>query len=1186
MPFFPRFTLLLGALIGVCLISSDVQGQGVASPTTREETVPAPLQRAPLDAVVLFNKETGKTVFTLPGSWPLETIDEFSKFVLRGEPDAVPSFTIRQIIAWGNVVGNRVEAVLHFIIMAPGDQTVRIPLSLKEGVLPFSADALTGPNEKEASLPYRYTGPGVFDLIVNPQDGQYIALIRNRDRAKKDLEPPSSVVRIVEDLPEHLLNIDFEPEKLLPETAQDKRVTKETPPEQRHELLLNLWFPLTGLVDEGRRLTISFPRAVSSQFQLSVPIVGATATVVQGSLLDTHPSEDGQSTLFTIHGFRSNFDISWQKKKAERIEERPVLNIQDAVIIARLEHQSTSYDAVLPISSPVAFDRVFVRLPQNAVLDEEGSGGEYTLHELSSDEKTTVKAGAEADSDPTVYEVRFSRKMVSQTVRLRAVQPILPDRAGTFREIEGFHVLGAERQTGSLSVGIPNEMRLNWRPARGLRRVDLPTSPVSDGIDARFEFSMQPFLLRAQIILPQTRVIVRPEYQVQINKGQLRLTARFSCVVRGSPTDKLQFVFPDWRWIDIGSSNIVDDVGIRKDDATNVLTVPLRAPLDGAFEIELTAFQPISLDETTKHRLTVRLPSPNAHWTEPASVVIVPDDNVELIPVADDAASVGLARKSRRTLSTPIRIELPARQQAPLVYQTESAEPVYVTDMIYHRQSVAVSVQNDIQLLEPEDQITATFVYTVAYEPIDGVLLLVPKSIDATGRLNVFHRDEPLEIRDAPLAVGEESSDRWTKKRVSLPPEAMIGTIPLVVRYSIPPISVERDITAVIPIPLIRPAEADVSSVDVNLSVRGGFRVELHDDVDGAWKPVDMSPLEGAASQRQFRSIGFSSLGAQERIPLLLSVEERETLGTTIVEKAWVQTWLTDQIRVDRGVYQLTSDRESITLRLPPAVGKAVLVRLDGVQIPVLPTPKGELIVPLTTEQQLRPVRLDVWYQVVDDSLRSRVQLELPHFEPGAVVRCAYWQLILPQYRHLAGVPAGWTPEYDWRWNGLFWGRTPSLSMDFIGLPDEPTNAPPPDAVQYLFSSLAPPTSVSFYVVNRSLIVLLASGLSLLIGLALIYFPRCRYAGSLFGLGVALVATILYQPAPVLLALQASSLGVFLALGAGYAYRILNRRDRWTPPPRRSIVTWDVSEDVPPPSELPSVIIDESGSKKEESEEK
>ncbi|MDR1963669.1 MAG: hypothetical protein LBQ50_07815, partial [Planctomycetaceae bacterium] len=315
----------------------------------------------------------------------------------------------------------------------------------------------------------------------------------------------------------------------------------------------------------------------------------------------------------------------------------------------------------------------------------------------------------------------------------------------------------------------------------------------------------------------------------------------------------------------------------------------------------------------------------------------------------------------------------------------------------------------------------------------------------------------------------------------------------------------------------------------------------------------------------------------------LVELSNRTALGTTVIERAWLQTWLTGSLRQDHGIYLITSDRESVTIYLPSAAGKGkVFVSIDRNPVLADVSSKGELTFPLTIEQRQRSVLVEIVYRFPFETIHHFVDLELPHFDSESLVRCEYWQVILPQDRHILGIPTGWTPEYRWAWNNLFWGRVPSLQKKDIGLPDDSSEnqSISTRSNQYLYSSLHPASEASFYIVERSLIVLFSSGLSLLIGLMLIYFPRTRYAGSLFGLGVALLAIFFYRPAPVLLMLQASSFGVFLALGAAYVYRIVYREEKWVVPVSR---TW---EDASQPSEVYSVIVDDETEqeKKEEKE--
>lgn len=1184
-----------------------------------------PIRQAPLDAILLLN-ETGKRSVVLPGNWPLDVLDKFYEFLLKDQKDPSVPFTIQGINARGRVVEGRVEAIVRFTVTTTGFQTVRVPLGLREGILPFDTETAEKPRDKEKTPPYRYAGPGSFDLIVDPQDGQYVALIRPKNpeenipsaNEKSDVSNESmkedSFFLPDEEEPESfpIGEKPAEPEMKRPETERDTRL----PNEQRHELIFSFWFPLSQINDEEQRLAVSFPLSVGSQFILTVPMTGATAGVTQGSLLDVVENPELKTTQFNVLGLRPNFEISWRKRKTEPTEDRPVLYVEEASIVARLENRSTVYEATLPVRSPSgSFDRLRIRLPQGAILDHEsterysGSGG-YSFRLLSEEERRAWDAPSNEEVEsfprpesPSIVEIQFARKTQGPVkIRLRASQQNLSEKPGTFRNLAGFEVIGAERQSGYLSVGIPAEMRPNWNPIRGIRRVELPGPLAQEGIDARFEFHAQPFLLRSQIVRPQTRINVKPEYQVRVNKGSLSLTAHFSFSIHGAKTEKLAIRLHDWQWIgDIKQNSIVDVEGMDQDES-GLLTIPLRVPSDGSFEIELRAHQPIPPLVNGKRRMVVRLPRPEADWVNPASFVVVPADNVEVVPIGVESgtasvefdseprvenegesnppetiATRGLTRRGRRSL--PLRIELPARQQDPLVYETESPDAVFVGDVRYHTQEVKTSIQANVRLLEPENQVTEIISYDVAYEPVDRLSLRLPRNWDDNTPIRVSLGGKTLDLRDPVHPAEDGSADREKRKYVSLP-EAMIGRFQLSLEYGFPPISVAADMTTTPAISFIRPLDTLVTEHQVNMIVQQGVQVEPVDP-ERTWKIVE----SGVRDQGTFRSMssmelqvyGFQSSLAQERIALRVRLADRDVLGTTVVQRAWLQSWLKDSVRVDRGTYQITSDRDSITLRLPSAVAreKKLTVQSNRVPVPYRLSPKGELTIPLTERQKHQMFPLEIWYQISEDSRRS-MQLELPHFSDDALVRCEYWQIILPQNRHIIGVPAGWTPEYRWGWtNGLFWGRIPSIRMEEIGFQAGISEeaAISPQANQYLFSTLQPISHTSFQIFERSVIVLFCSSLALLIGLVLIYFPRTRYAGSLLGLGIALAAMAIYQPAPVLLMLQASAFGVLLALAAAYIYRIVHRDEHWILP---TAPTWN--EDSRP-SEVYSVIMDEDSNR-------
>jgi hypothetical protein len=1200
----------------ILLAAADVAGQ---NPAVREMTAdpikitPSPaIEQAPLDAVVIFNSE-GKRLLYLPKGWPLEDLDDFWNFLLRDRKNPLPPFALQEINVIGKAVGLHVEAEIRILLTTFNNRPLLIPIGMKEGILPAAG-----------KFKPIYHGPGSFDLTVDPQSGQYLVLIRPQIREPVNRQPeiptaeslttpaisatsvstPASTEPTAEPingsenpvpLPEKLTEKLTEklPEKLmgkLPEnptnnTFESKEEKEEkTLSEQHHELILPLWFPLNRIGNnEENRLVVSFPQAVSSQFVLTVFEKEIAATASQGSLLHSSETPDKQATQFKILGLSPDFELSWRQKKAEPINDRPVLYVEDALIKVQLEAKSTIYDAILPIRCPPSsvFDRLRIRLPQGAVLDRE------TTEKYAAGGYSFDLVNEESVASP-ILEIRLPRKMSGTVnIRLKAIQQLDTEKQDVWRDLGGFEVIGAERQFGYLTTVVPADRRSNWKPIRGIRRTEMTDSVTYEEADARFEFFSQPFQLQGRIVTPQPRTNVKPEYQIGINKGSLSLTARFAYEVLGSKTENIAIRLPGWKWNgEIKPSNIIDMVGVEQDES-GLLTIPFRTPTDGSFEIELKAYRPLATEEEEgdgKQRLVVPLPQPLVTWSEPAPVVIVPADNVEVIPIDKDTDSgllspesesvsvpvsdnatpkrtIGLTRRSRR--SQTIRIDIPDRQQEPLFYRTEPVEAIFVADIRYHRQKMTTTMRTDIRLRDQNDQVSQTISYDVSYVPVEKLYFLVPKSLEENGHLQVKIGNRSLELRDVTLNGTETELENWSRKLVMLP-EALFK-FQLVFRYSIPPVPIEYDMTTPFSLSFIRPMETLVSDHRVNLVVPPGYLIELHDDVNRFWNVTapDSSTL----------GTSFQSLQTPDKISLLISLSNHAALGTTVIERAWLQTWLTGSLRQDRGIYLITSDRESVTINLPLAAAKGkVFVSIDRTPVLADVSSKGELILPLTLEQRQHSVLAEIVYRFPFEAVHNLVELELPHFDSESLIRCEYWQVILPTDWHILGIPNGWTPEYHWAWNNLFWGRVPSLQKKDIGLPDDTPESPAISirSNQYLFSSLHPTSQVSFYIAGRSLIVLFSSGLSLLIGLTLIYFPQTRYAGSLFGLGVALLAIFFYRPAPVLLMLQASSFGVFLALGAAYVYRIVYHDDKkWVVPVSR---TWDDSSQ---PSKVYSVIVEE-----------
>ncbi|GHT37571.1 hypothetical protein FACS189427_10690 [Planctomycetales bacterium] len=1167
-------------------------------PALAETAIP-PLQQAPLDAVILFNP-AGKRSVVLPGGWTLDVLDEFSRFLVKEQQEPVLPFTIQSITANGNVVQNRAETTVRFVITTTGSQAVRIPLGMKEGILPFadsnSNDSNSdkgGKNDKngQGQLPVRYSGAGSFQLITSPEDGQFSVLIRpplfssaeestakekkiekdEKNTAEKSTKEkqsggntdgknietttsqPDSVPSAISGIP-NLTDITETKSR-----SDDKTVS-------RHELTVNFWFPLTKTSNEEQMLAVSFPPAVSSQFVLNVPAKGLSAAVSPGALLEVQETGEAKHTRFNVFGLKPNFQITWGKTKKETVVSKTVLRVEDASIIASLENRSVNYDVTLPVRCSIgSFDILRIRMPSNTVLDQQeterlSTGNNYSLRLLPKEDWANwqLPSNNETDSLSPILEVQFAKQMSGPVkIILKAMQNVKETGAiGQWSSLGSFDVIGAERQSGYLSVGVPAGMRAYWKPVRNIRRTELSGAMTQDGINARFEFFSQSFLLQYQLISPQTRINVKPEYQVQINKGSLALTAKWAFFIHGVKTEKLDIQLYDWQWSggNITPVNIIDTEGAEQ-KKNGLLSVPLRVPTEGEFTVELKAHRTITQQELDDGKISIRIPKPQADWLEPATpFVVVPADNIEINPVQ----TAGLTRRSRRSL--PINIEIPHRQLEPLFYQTESPDAVFTAEIQYRSLQIKTDIQTDIQILASEEQITEVVNYDVSYEPVERLYFDIPSTL-ANRNIRAACNGKLLELQNVPTSPDSNASETGVKKRISLP-ETAIGNFQVVFTYSIPSVVLDDDTVSTAVIPFILPSQTNQNVQSANIFAQQGVKVELHSHDSEQWRAGN-----NPAGSKGIPIASFTTTSFQKELPLFISLAGKDALGKTIVERDWIQTYLADGLRIDQCSSQIISDDNEIMLQLPAAVNKSrIIVKYNKVRIPVQLSAKSEITIPV--QQKNKPFLLEVWYEVHTE-LQHTLQLELPQFDSDTLVRCLYWQLILPQSIHIIDTPNDWTPEYRWKWTGWFWGRVPSVKQQEIGwtvqIPEEIHSA---QANQYVFSSLNPQRYVVIHLAQRSLIVLLCSSLSLLIGLIIIYFPQSRYAGSLFGIAVAFTGLFFYQPAPILLALQASFFGVAAALAARYIYRIIYREKKWIIP---SATDW---KDVSPQQEVYSVIVD------------
>jgi hypothetical protein len=158
-----------------------------------------------------------------------------------------------------------------------------------------------------------------------------------------------------------------------------------------------------------------------------------------------------------------------------------------------------------------------------------------------------------------------------------------------------------------------------------------------------------------------------------------------------------------------------------------------------------------------------------------------------------------------------------------------------------------------------------------------------------------------------------------------------------------------------------------------------------------------------------------------------------------------------------------------------------------------------------------------------------------------------YWHVVLPADKHLIRSPAAMTEAGTWQWLNSFWGRRPARSQGELEAWVGASSQLAPSAAQneYLFTGLAPVSTMDFVVAPRWLIVLVSSSGILGLTLGCVYVPAMRGRWMLGALACLLAGLALTFPTAALLLAQASALGLVSAVIAVCLARLVARPGPW-----------------------------------------
>jgi hypothetical protein len=519
----------------------------------------------------------------------------------------------------------------------------------------------------------------------------------------------------------------------------------------------------------------------------------------------------------------------------------------------------------------------------------------------------------------------------------------------------------------------------------------------------------------------------------------------------------------------------------------------------------------------------VTLPRPDAKGLAPATVVILPADNVELS--ISEEESQGLEREP-----FPPQLDLPEGQQRPLFYReiNDLAASVLVAALDVRERSVSVSGAADVRLDARTMRVEQRFQYRVAYEPLRKLHFVLPRELLESGDLRFVYEQQALPMIEMnSQAEPAADTERWVHVQVD-PLRELKGLHEIVVHHvrSLSDLRTGRE-TAVA-VPLVQPWLGDGTIITGNrLRIQGGTDVSFRLD-DERWEPTEAAELSAGSA-----GLLLAADSTPPYATLQITRRDLRRQTSTVVLQAWIDTRLGASIRRERAVFRITTNQGHVAVQLPEDAHFERL-GLNGREITdyairdartrVVAIPQGDEHV------------LELWYELPRPSgPLSRLDLELPQVIEARSNQRVFWTLATAPDVHLLLPPAEVTPVLSWTRRGFFWVRTARLLPQdlerWIGATPQPGDLPD-TANQYLFSSFGPLGQLQFSLATRGAILMTMSGFALVIGLLLIYVSVLRHPATLFAGSLVLFTAILWYPELALALLQASVLGLVLTMVA------------------------------------------------------
>ncbi len=1035
---------------------------------------------------------------------------------------------------------------------APKSAAPAAPKAALPGPLPANGDALSGdvmylpgPDGKElvpvpvgASLKEYLNWLQAKTAAARPAPAPYsISSLEFEGKAEDDRVLLTSTIRVHVTQPDSWVRVPLQlPEAILRGSAHsgpgeavsdlfdaEKGFTWWFKGAGVHELRLDLSIPLRKPIS-NRRLLATLPATIVSSLKLRVPFARVAVKVAERSTVTIRPLDGGSE--IEVYGLGTRLDLSWQPV-LEAAAAETVLEAATSINASLVDGESLTLEASQRIQAlHGTFDELRVSLPPT--------------HELLRVDGLEIQEHYPNAADANQIILKLKKATAGPVEVKWTVRSPLPS-LGTPIVLEGFEVARARIQTGFIAVSVVGDFQVAKQPDadRYLQRAnlgDLPPAMRQSQAAAGYRFLNQPFRLVLNLRKVEPLVRIDSTTFVHFTPDLIDLELLLPVQIFRGSLSEVRLNWPNWRpanW----SIESVDPPGrveqvVTDDDANpGLIRILLTEPAKESFELRLHIRR--MLPHTTE---PISFTLPTAEGAGPATILgLSSADNVELNLQAEGSAQL-------RGLSAPAQAKAnllrDSQKSRRAWYRVEGLNPTLTARMVLHQQTIkAASTIRANSVVGNLISIRQKLQYDVAYERLSQVRLSVPTEL------------KPNRVRFY-LASGVELTTVWAKplsrkthRDVQLALEQpRIGGVEIEARFTVDPGAFPADAASLLAaIPVIQSSDAPWTALRFDWQDAIGWEASIQDpgwsrepSSDGAASWTTTTPTDAVHLQLA-RSTGGAARGGITKA-LLQTLIDREGLSET------------------RGQYRIGGGLTALPVAFPAGVEPLEFFWDKQRLTPARMGGDRELIryeISLPQRAAAEEHLLTIVFRTREHALShfsDEYRLPMPQFPVDLWWTAqTLWKVVLPDNQHLFAGPAGFSPEYQWRQQRIFWHRHGNQTDEHLAAwIANGTAVPGPASTttgnSYLFSQFGPPRAMEFQTMSQSGLVLIGAGLALVLGLLLVKVPVTRHVLTVLTIGFGIALAGVWRPDPILLLLQPAGLGLLLAIGAAGIDSMMQRR--------------------------------------------